>query len=855
MMLCLYPLRPSCVLKSSPRDTLALMPSTLPTGNPPDTLEAILDARLQESALDQETRALVLASLKGEDAISDALTSGSGPEKTAGLVPARGPAQELFLRRVAVSGFRGIGPQSILELSAAPGLTIVTGPNGSGKSSFAEAVELALTGKLSRLASKRGDWVKGWPNVHEPSGAEIEVELAVSGSSETHRVRRTWTLGDISAQPIVDEVWAGSQLLGTVSAQHWAAALEPCRPLLSPSDLINVAEKPTTRFDTVYAALGLTALTEAESRLSAVKREYARQCEPVEQGLFELQARLAQLDDERARECLSALTNEPWDLDLVDAILARTAHEDDSKLSLLEDLAGLGVPESDRIDSAIADLREASQGVARSDNGDVQQRLTLKRLLGDALAIYSDSPPDPICPVCRQTPLDDSWRLATEDAIRQLEEETEAATSAADQLGVALANARRLLVPAPDALSGESAEVDTAAAVDAWHSWSSLPETASAFEVVSHLESAYPVIVSAIGELRIAARAQVDQADRAWQPLAANLAAWVRTARDYPKHKIFEQRLKGAEAWVKQHGKDIAEKRFRPMSDEISAVYDRLVSGGHSALLPPRVRGSKKRRTVDLIFSISGHERPVEGVMSHGEANLVALSVFLPRVKHTSSPFRFIVIDDPVAAMDGVKIEGLARVLSALGKTHQVVVFTHDLRLPAAVQLLQINADHIEVSRTNESQVVCQPAFGAVRRNLDHARQALGAKSLVASARRTTVAGFLRNAVEAQCDDIFTRERLRQGERFDDVAAFVRARHDRSTKEWLALALFGSEEAHKRVQSWLEAAVGAGDPETVNHLNSFVHDERGQLGESIELEALFTQCERLLEVLGHMGPP
>lgn len=833
------------------------MPNTPPIGNQPVTLEAILEVRLQESALEQETQALVRASLEGKDAIRAALARGVGPAKAEEPVPVPMLAQEpeLFLKRIAVSGFRGIGTQSILELSVAPGLTIVTGPNGSGKSSFAEAVELALTGELSRLVSKRGDWVKGWPNVHEPSGAEIEAELVVSGSSETHRVRRGWAPGDISKPPTIDEVWSGSQMLGAVATQRWAAVMEPCRPFLSPSDLVDVAEKPARRYDVVYAALGLTALTEAEANLAAVKREHAQPRESVRQGLIGLQEKLSSSDDQRARGCLSVLASEPWDFDRVDAILARTTHEGDGAISILENLAGLTVPDSDKVAAAISRLREASEIVAQSDSSDVRQRLALKELLAGALAIYNGSPPGPICPVCRQTPLGEDWRLATEETIQQLEKETEAAVTADRQIRTAQDNARQLVAPLPDALSGEPEGIDTAAAVDAWNSWSSLPGTASAPEIASHLESTYPVLANAVEELRTAVQAQLDQADRAWQPLAAEISAWVSVARGYPEHKMLEQRLKSAEAWVKQHGKAIAEERFQPMSNTISAVYDRLASGGHTALLPPRVRGSKSRRTVDLTFSVSGHERAAEGVMSHGETNLVALSVFLPRMTHTRSPFKFIVIDDPVMAMDGVKIEGLARVLEDLGKTHQVLVFTHDLRLSAAIRLLQIDADHVEVSRSNESQVVCQPAFDAVERNLDHARQALKAGSLVESARRPTVAGFLRNAVEAKCDAIFTRGRLHQGERFDDVATVVRARHDRSTKEWLALALFGNEEEHKRVRGWLEATVGTGDPETVNHLNAFVHGGRGELEESIDLEALLTQCERLLEALGDAQTP
>lgn len=49
------------------------------------------------------------------------------------------------------------------------------------------------------------------------------------------------------------------------------------------------------------------------------------------------------------------------------------------------------------------------------------------------------------------------------------------------------------------------------------------------------------------------------------------------------------------------------------------------------------------------------------------------LALFLPRATATESPFGFLVIDDPVQSMDPAKVDGLARVLSHVGRTrHQL---------------------------------------------------------------------------------------------------------------------------------------------------------------------------------------
>ena len=84
--------------------------------------------------------------------------------------------------------------------------------------------------------------------------------------------------------------------------------------------------------------------------------------------------------------------------------------------------------------------------------------------------------------------------------------------------------------------------------------------------------------------------------------------------------------------------------------------------------------------------------------MSQGEVNALALSIFLPRATLAESPFRFIVIDDPVQAMDPAKVDGLARVLKR-AVTRQVIVFTHDDRLPEAIRRLGIGARILQVHR------------------------------------------------------------------------------------------------------------------------------------------------------------
>ena len=98
-----------------------------------------------------------------------------------------------FLRRITAQGFRGIGPEATLDLTPGPGLTLVVGRNGSGKSSFAEGLELLLTGDTYRWSQRSKVWRDGWRNLHHPGAGpprrvynQHRERLAASAEERDH---------------------------------------------------------------------------------------------------------------------------------------------------------------------------------------------------------------------------------------------------------------------------------------------------------------------------------------------------------------------------------------------------------------------------------------------------------------------------------------------------------------------------------------------------------------------------------------------------------------------------------------------------------------------------------------------
>jgi AAA domain len=116
-----------------------------------DVLLGIVLQRLKESPLEEQATDLLLAAFESEESLSAQLggQAAARPSADRAVVVPPEPAGA-YLRSLTVSGFRGIGKPATLSLQPGPGLTVVVGRNGSGKSSFAEALEVLLTGELRR---------------------------------------------------------------------------------------------------------------------------------------------------------------------------------------------------------------------------------------------------------------------------------------------------------------------------------------------------------------------------------------------------------------------------------------------------------------------------------------------------------------------------------------------------------------------------------------------------------------------------------------------------------------------------------------------------------------------------------
>ena len=151
-------------------------------------------------------------------------------------------------------------------------------------------------------------------------------------------------------------------------------------------------------------------------------------------------------------------------------------------------------------------------------------------------------------------------------------------------------------------------------------------------------------------------------------PLRSQLTSWVDVAREALRGSTAVPQIKKAEDWVKRTGEAMRNERFDPIAQHSIRIWEQLRLQSNVTLGKITLESSGKRRRVDLHVQVDGVDGAALGVMSQGELHCLALSLFIPRATLAESPFRFIVIDDPVQSMDPARVDGLARVLEARGQ-------------------------------------------------------------------------------------------------------------------------------------------------------------------------------------------
>lgn len=778
--------------------------------------EVVWDAIDGDTNLPDAAKYLVLAALEGDDALSKQI--GGAEQLRTRPETAGGPDEEpvgAFLTSISVAGFRGIGPKAVLDLHPAPGITIVSGRNGSGKSSFAEALEFAVTSSSYRWKNKAKLWADSWRNLHSPDPCEVRVGLTVEGSQPTV-VGVDWPIG---ATLHDNEAWTqtGKQkrTVGT-DELGWKSAVELHRPILSYDEIGGLVEdSPSTLYDALAKLLGLDEIADAEKRLIAALKAAKIPRQRANEDLRQLKEIVAESADERAQSAVTQLKKRTHDLDEVLALATGSGSAVAPTLSGLRRCATLAVPQKSAIEVVVADLRVAVADTVEHA-GDalsvVEQR---SDILDRAIQLHSGTGIIE-CPVCAEGVLDDAWAAQSRTRLAEQNSKLGKYRQSRRDLDNACRAAKELLNELVRLESVDGQELESLTRYrDSVVAAQGAPTGVT--ELAEHIEKTLPAVIDAANAVREEASLAIAEQEDTWAPIAGRLMTWVNLERDARLSDDTVKVLDAAKKWVAAHAAELRNQRLEPIAEQAREIWSELRQESNVDIGSISLEGSNTRRRAVLKGSVDGVPTEALAVMSQGELHALALALFIPRATTPNSPFRFIVLDDPIQAMDPAKIDGFIRVLSKLSETRQVIVFSHDDRLATAIRQLAVNARLVEVARETGSQVCVAEALNQATRYVDDVRALVLDENVPDEVKRRVAPGLFRLALESAAQQVYYAKQHKAGEsRVDTENRWTSVK---KTRAKIALAVYG--DAEKPLSQW--QILREGRKATLNIANAGSH--------------------------------
>lgn len=739
-------------------------------------------------ALPEDGRAVAAAALSGPEWLKDAIAEVPGATMAAGPTedePAAAPGT-MYLTSVSVCGFRGIAARTDLELQPVPGLVLVTGRNGSGKTSIAEAAEVALSGSSLRSSSKL--WSDGLKNLHYDGQAEVGVGLRIDGVGD---VTVTCTLAGDHLRQASTVTYRGVDQYD-LAVHGWNDVVSRFRPVLTYAELSALASsKPSELYDPINNIVGLDGLTAADKLLARALTEQKRIVQDATEHQAALLEALAGSRDPRAAALQAALQVDSSNVKLARVVLAGATKATATSRETLTIWANLAAPKPAEARTVVDALTDALGHSGRAAAGATGRAKQLADLL--ELAISHREHPGDLCPVCGQGQLDDGWLDAARRQAQEAREHAEEARLAADALSRARADARQLLSSAPIALAEPAvAGIDPSPAADAWAALVRLgdgptDEDRDRAFAVGLVDAVDRLAVEIANLNEMACRALAAQHE-AWEPISRRAEETLRLLEAAEAARLRIRALGDARRWLREFTEMVRRQRVSRFADEATAIWKGLRQDSNVGLEGVTLVGTNTRREVHLDLTVDGTPGP-QAVLSQGELTALGLSLFLPRSTSEDSPFRFVLIDDPVQSMDPSKVDGLARVLHGLAEKRQVIVFTHDDRLPQALRRLGLPATVYVIDRGERSAITVRHVTDAVDQYLRDADALVKEVDLPSDLIAVAVSGYCRDAVNEIATEVARRRLPADGMSVGDAEAAVASAG--GTRALLALALLG----------------------------------------------------------------
>jgi DNA repair exonuclease SbcCD ATPase subunit len=612
-----------------------------------------------------------------------------------------------------IEAFRGFGNPQRIDLDA--DVVVIRGDNGTGKTSIVDALLWVTTGSLPHLSER----VKGLRRVDDPIvnryvTPPARVALTIDDAGTTWLFERTGSHSRTAlvAQRDDEQVQGAEEVLARVFNQANATALQAAVRawgVLRQDALQAALEAGAALHERLSAVVGLervnafaraTDLTLKE--ITHARNEAKKSLTNLRDQQNEAQRRVAELQLQTPVSVGQSALLERYRSRILLSLPSGVSFSRKADLASLEPLAQIGSDIADLIADAqiVADQYQQLSTIRSSvtvsttdleaELGALQRQIEetfedaprMIQLAEAAVHLLSDT-----CPVCGQTIDQESVRAQLVEVLESAQSVLTAVADARD----AAAGARARLADARAAeLRRQEAETATATALEALRAKLKISNAIALDEEWLRPERS-PGLVSALEDLRQELRALYAEAGRDPQEIVARASRELSslTARIGDAESTLAElenrctRATTLNRLAHEASQRIVERALRRLEPTFAEVFDRLAP--HPTFTELRARQDIYYGKNHVVPEVYDPERRIQAnpllVYSEGQLNVVALSYFLGLALNArDGALPFIVLDDPLQAMDAVAVLGFSDLCRRVRETRQLVVTTHDRR-------------------------------------------------------------------------------------------------------------------------------------------------------------------------------
>lgn len=603
------------------------------------------------------------------------------------------------LAEVSVAGVGGIAtlePQP-LTIPTTRGVTLVRAPNGHGKTSLARAIGCGLRGRGDAPDEVTSQlWSADLLTDGEEGGA-VDLTL-VSG---TDRLSITVTFAR-SAPPRVSAMLTDDDGTRPVMVgDGWRRALLGARAWYSYGALQNRLTQPKALQDYLEELLVLgpawqevrAEIATRGERAASAQRAVDGAAKSAAQKETELRARFA--DDDRG-PVAPPVVQWPRGKDGVDpdVWLAET---------------GLGETEVPGLVRVAADherrVEELDTALTRADDVLAEAERALEsESLRSALhhlekLVANDGLDGGTCPLCGSTA---DWRVHAAELTRDMKGRDAAAREVHQAVSAVVMWTESDLVPLLTAGEPGGPMAEAAALRDAatagHHPHSSAHQ---------HARTMLDVMRGEDHSRWVERLRKRSDATAQWRGALATVAReFAGTLREHGQFAAEVGVWKKAEGTLDELQVELRQQRQDTVTERLQEALSRLLPDAEIELTSIRHQGgAKQQRGVDVELTIGGRKATL-GMLSSGQRNALLLAPLLILDDVGVDAFAFLVVDDPVHALDDLRVDLLTRELARLAGDRQIVVMTHDARLEEHLRARVSDTTVVELDRDPRSRAV-----------------------------------------------------------------------------------------------------------------------------------------------------